>query len=169
MLFFNFSKIVSVFILLGIPTKPSSSCSGIISITLSFFVCNDAAWEPIFFREFTISSLKSISTVSTTFIIFSSVTLRPLINLDSIFCLDNSLFILGPPPCTTTTCKPSLLSTLKSLIKLSKIFLSMNTLPPYFITIISFLYFSTYFKTSSTGGPSVGKIFFKSIIERFSQ
>ena len=57
----------------------------------------------------------------------------------------------------------------KSLIKLSKIFLSMNTLPPYFITIISFLYFSTYFKTSSTGGPSVGKIFFKSIIERFSQ
>ena len=49
------------------------------------------------------------------------------------------------------------------VIKLSKIFLSIKTFPPYFITMRSFLYFSMYFETSSIGGPSLGSIFSKSI------
>jgi len=53
---------------------------------------------PNFFRELTISLLKSINTSSTVSIIFLSVTLKPLINFDTIFFLSNSLFILGPPP-----------------------------------------------------------------------
>ena len=50
------------------------------------------------FKEETISSLNSISTFSTIFITFASVTRNPLINFDTIFDLSSSLFILGPPP-----------------------------------------------------------------------
>ena len=56
--------------------------SGTTSIILFFFVCIEIASEPILFKEFTISLLKSIKTVSTISIIFLSVTLRPLINFD---------------------------------------------------------------------------------------
>ena len=58
---------------------------------------------------------------------------------------------------------PNLFSMFISVIKLSNIFLSIKTLPPYFITMRSFLYFSMYFETSSIGGPSLGSIFSKSI------
>ena len=53
---------------------------------------------PICFNEETMSSLNSIRTFSTISIIFSSVTLKPLTNLEFIFDLSNSLLILGPPP-----------------------------------------------------------------------
>ena len=75
---------------------------------------------PFFFRESTISLLKSISTFSTIFIIFPSVTLNPLINLDWIFDLSNSLFILGPPPWITTIESPNLFNTLISASSLDK-------------------------------------------------
>ena len=103
--------------------------------------------------------LKLISTFSTTFIIFLSVTLRPLINFDEIFDFSNSLLILGPPPCTTTIEIPNLFSITKSFIKLLKIFLSIKTFPPYLITIISFLYLLIYFETSLILGPFSGRIF----------
>jgi len=85
-------------ILLGIPTNPSSLVSGVTLMILFFFVWIDTASVPNFFKESTISLLKSIKTDSTMFIIFSSVTLKPLINFDLIFDLSSSLFILGPPP-----------------------------------------------------------------------
>ena len=105
-------------ILFGIPTKPSSFLSGLTSIILLFFVWKDTAFEPNFFKFWTISSLKSIRTSSTTLIIFLSVTLNPSINFDSIFFLSNSLFILGPPPWTIITDRPNLLRILTSKIKL---------------------------------------------------
>jgi len=74
--------LISLLILFGFPTKPSSFDSGIISMMLFFLVFIEIASVPFFFRESTISLLKSISTFSTIFIIFSSVTLNPLINLD---------------------------------------------------------------------------------------
>ena len=73
---------MSTFILFGIPTNPSSSASGITSITLFFFEFRETAFAPSSTKEFTISSLKSMRTFSTTLIIFSSVTLNPLINFD---------------------------------------------------------------------------------------
>ena len=73
---------ISVLILFGIPTKPSSLASGITSMILFFCVCIEIASEPILFKEFAISLLKSIKTVSTIFMIFLSVTLRPLMNFD---------------------------------------------------------------------------------------
>ena len=74
--------IISLFILFGVPTNPSSLTSGITSIILLFFVFIDIALDPFFFKEATISLLKLIKTVSTMFITLSSVTLSPLINLD---------------------------------------------------------------------------------------
>ena len=103
--------------------------------------------------------MRTFSTIS---IIFSSVTLKPLTNLEFICDLSNSLFILGPPPCTTTTDKPNFCKIDKSLMKLLNICLSMKTLPPYLIVIISSLYFSMYFETSSIFGPFLGRTFLNS-------
>ena len=61
--------IISVLILFGLPTKPSSSDSGITSMILLFFVFIDIASVPFFLSELTISSLKSINTSSTILII----------------------------------------------------------------------------------------------------
>ena len=69
-------------ILLGIPTNPSSSASGVTLMILFFLVWIETASVPNFFKDSTISLLKSIKTDSTMFIIFSSVTLKPLINFD---------------------------------------------------------------------------------------
>ena len=110
-------------------------------MTLLFFVLIETPFVPFSSNDLTISLLKSIRTFSTIFIIFLSVTLKPLINFDLMFDLSNSLFILGPPPCTTITESPNSFNIFKSDIKLLKISLSINTLPPYFITINSFLYF----------------------------
>ena len=71
---------ISTLILFGIPTKPSSFTSGTTSIILFSLVLIAKALEPIFFKEETISLLKSIKTDSTIFIIFSSFTLDPFIN-----------------------------------------------------------------------------------------
>ena len=81
---------------------------------------------PSFFKELTISLLKSINTSSTVFMTFLSVTLKPLINFETIFFLSNSLLILGPPPCTTIIERPNLLSTYISDINvLNKLGLSI--------------------------------------------
>ena len=77
------------------------------------------------------SLLKSINTFSIILIIFWSVTLNPLINFVWILDLSNSLFILGPPPWTTTIDNPNLFNILMSSIKLLKISLSIKTLQPY--------------------------------------
>ena len=148
-----------MFISVGIPTKPSSLASGITSTMLLFFVCIETPSEPFLFKFCTISSLKSINTDSTIFIILLSVTLKPLINFDWILDFSNSLLILGPPPWTTTVERPNLFKINKSVIKLLNTFLSIKTFPPYLITIKSFLYFSIYLLTSLNGGPSVGSIF----------
>ena len=127
---------------------------------LLIFVFTGIAFVPFFIKEFTISLLKSIKTFSTIDITFSSVTLSPLINLVFIFSFLSSLSILGPPPCTIIIDKPNLFSKLMSFIKLLKISLSIKTLPPYFTTISSFLYFLVYFGTFLISGASVGQIFF---------
>ena len=54
------------------------------------------------------SLLKSINTSSTISIMLLSVTLKPFINLETIF-FSNSLLILGPPPCTTIIERPNFL------------------------------------------------------------
>ena len=140
----------------GFPTNPSSLDSGIIFITLFFLVWIEIPSVFFFFKESTMSLLKSIRTSSTILIIFLSVTLKPLINFDWIFDLSNSLLILGPPPWITAIERPNLFKTLISSIKLLNIFLSIKTFPPYFITIKSFLYLSIYFWTLSMDGPSTG-------------
>ena len=99
--------IISIFIFFGIPTNPNSSDSGSTLMTLFSLVFKDMPSNPFSFKDETISSLNSIKTDSTIFIIFSSVTLNPLINFDSIFDFSNSLLILGPPPCTTTIERPN--------------------------------------------------------------
>ena len=126
---------------------------------LFIFVLTGTAFVPFFAKEFTISLLKSIKTFSTIDITFSSVTLSPLINLVFIFSFFSSLSILGPPPCTIIIDKPNLFSKLMSSIKLLKISLSIKTLPPYFTTISSFLYFLIYLGTFLISGASAGQIF----------
>ena len=54
----------------------------ITSIILLFFVCIETPLEPFLSKFSTISSLKSIKTDSTIFIILLSVTLKPLMNFD---------------------------------------------------------------------------------------
>ena len=54
---FNICSLLTSF---GIPTNPSSSASGIVFIALLFFVWIEIASVPLFFKELTMSSLKSI-------------------------------------------------------------------------------------------------------------
>ena len=91
------------------------------------------------------SLLKSINTSSTISIMLLSVTLKPFINLETIFFFSNSLLILGPPPCTTIIESPNFFKTCISEMKLLNTFLSISTFPPYLITISSFSYFDTYY------------------------
>ena len=81
------------------PTKPSSSSSGLTNIILFSFVVIDFVAHFWSLKVFIISLLNSIKTSSTTLIVFLSVTLRPFIKVLSIFSLLNLLLILFPPPC----------------------------------------------------------------------
>ena len=110
----------------GIPTYPSSFCLDLHKLYYFFFVLIEIVFDPCLFKELTISLLKSIKTSSTILITFLSVTLRPLMNLVSIFSSSNSFLFLGLPPCTTIIDRPSLLSILISSIKLLKIPLSIK-------------------------------------------
>ena len=91
-----------------------------------------------------------------------------LMNLVEIFNFSSSLLIRGPPPCTTTIESPNLFKILISLMKLLNIFSFVKTLPPNFITIISFLYFSTYLFIFFMSGAEAGQIFLISFKETFS-
>ena len=63
-------------------------------------------WIPGKFRKFL--GIYKIHTAVWYTLVMEVLTLRPLINFDWIFDFSNSLFILGPPPCTTTIDKPNL-------------------------------------------------------------
>ena len=99
---------------------------------------------------------------------FLSVTLKPLMNLVVIFDFSSSLLILGPPPCTTTIERPNLFKIPISSIKLLNMLLSIRTLPPYLITMVSPLYFSTYLFILLISGADEGQIFLISSKEIFS-
>ncbi len=83
-------------ILFGIPTKPSSFLSGLTSIILLFFVWKDTAFEPNFFKFWTISLLKSIRTSSTTYFIFFDFSGDPLQGTAEFGASQVSLFPILP-------------------------------------------------------------------------
>jgi hypothetical protein len=75
------------------------------------------ALQDLFSKTSIILLLNSIITFSTISIIFLSVTLRPIINLLSIFNLSNFFFMPNPPPCINMGVKPSFFKIATSSIK----------------------------------------------------
>ena len=78
----------------------------------------DFALQDFFSKALTISLLNSIITFSTILIIFSSVTLSPIINLLSIFNSSSFFLIPNPPPCTNKGVNPNFFRIAISSIKL---------------------------------------------------
>ena len=100
----------SLSISFGIPTKPSSFFSGIILIIFPSLGVTDCALAWLSFIFFNISKFNSNKASSTIFIVFSSVTLKPFINFESIFCSSSFALIFLPPPWTTIEENPNLLT-----------------------------------------------------------
>ena len=89
------------------PTNPSLGLSCSHSIIFASFPDSPTPFPPWLLIALTIDLLTlPDSTISTTSIVLPSVILFPSANSLSIFKSDNTLLIIGPPPCTITGLTP---------------------------------------------------------------
>ena len=94
------------------------------------------ALPPCWLIRPTISWLSSPSTISTTFITFSSVTRMPWRNSLWMPIFFSRSPICGPPPCTMTGFMPTSLSITTSRAKPAFSAGSVIALPPYLMTMV---------------------------------
>ena len=78
----------------------------------------DCAFTCFLLILFKISKFNSNKASSTILIVFSSVTLKPFIKFDSIFCSSSFFFIFLPPPWITIEDKPNLKDWNESVIRI---------------------------------------------------
>ena len=132
------------------PTLPRSMISGgwfSRVTTIAFFsACSNipslpdrpTARAPAWLIWLTISLFtEPTSTISTTFMVASSVTRRPSRNSERISSFSSMFPIWGPPPCTTTGWMPTSLSSAMFRAKAALSASSFMACPPYLMTTVS--------------------------------
>ena len=140
---------------LGSPTKPRSTTFSI-SLSGSFFVRvtfstvisraslpdrptpRTLALSPACVIQLAISLLMAPdSTISATSMVAASVTRRPSMKVDLTPARSSMAEICGPPPCTTTGCKPSIVNSTTSVANSRATASSPMAWPPYLMTTVS--------------------------------
>ena len=137
----EFIKLSIIFVLIFVisPTSPrSASPSFFFASIKSPSLPEIPTAETLFFWNSDTKALLIFpdKTVSTVFIVFESVTLRPFTNFGSIFWSFNASLISGPPPWTITGLIPTIFIKAISLVTDFLILLSTIAAPPNLITTV---------------------------------